>query len=456
VGRLDVPILAGDEQAGASQRSSGIYNGFLAVSKPMSVTKETVSGSQVATQISLMYVVTSQMSTLLLKGQPKFLRKAGFKVSVVFSPGLSFDAVEDEGVETYAVPMVREMGGFSNLVSLHRLWRLIQRHKPTITNVGTPKAGLLGGLAAYLSRVPCRFYSLWGLRCETTRGIKRWALILTERIACRCAHRVICASESLRQRAVALKIVDPRRTVVLASGSCNGVDLDRFAPTPERVRQAAELKKDLGIPAEAPVIGFVGRFTRDKGICELIEAYLLLRQKNARLYLLLVGDFEDGDPVPSNVRKLIQGDSQIVHTGMVRDTAPYYHTMDILALPTYREGFPTIVLEAHAAGKPVVAARATGVVDAVIDGVSGVLVPVGDSEALAKGLDLLLRDKGLAAALGSAGRDRVRREFKQERFWEALAQEYIRLLEARGIQVAQPDPSKAVSAPPRGPAIVRS
>jgi glycosyltransferase involved in cell wall biosynthesis len=422
----------------------------------MQVAKTAASDSEVALPISLMYVVTSQMSTLLIKGQPKFLGQAGFRVSVVFSPGLSFDAVEDEGVQTYAVPMVREIGGFSNLVSLYRLWRLIQRHKPTITNVGTPKAGLLGGLASYLSRVPCRFYSLWGLRCETTKGIKRWALILTERIACRCAHRVICASESLRQRAVALGIVDPRRTVVLASGSCNGVDLNRFAPTPERHRQAIELKKDLGIPAEAPVIGFVGRFTLDKGISELIEAYLHLRHENAQLHLLLVGDFEDGDPVPGNVRKVIQCNSQIVQTGMVRDTAPYYHAMDILALPTYREGFPTIVLEAHAAGKPVVAARATGVVNAVMDGVNGVLVPVGDPEALANGLELLLKDKKLAAAMGNAGRERAGREFRQERIWEALAQEYIGLLEVRGLRLARQDPSKTVQAPTEGSAIVQS
>jgi glycosyltransferase involved in cell wall biosynthesis len=417
--------------------------------------KTASSESAVTRPVSLMYVVTSQVSTVLLKGQLNFLREQGFEVSVVSSPGLSLDAAaKDERVQTFAVPMVREIGGFFDLVSLGRLWRLMQRHKPTITNVSTPKAGLLGGLASRLSGVPCRVYTLRGMRCETAKGVKRWALILSERIACRCAHLVICVSESLRQGAVALGIVDPSRAVVLASGSSNGVDPDRFAPTPERLRQAAGMRNDLGIPAEAPVIGFVGRFTRDKGLCELIEAYFHLRHQRPRLHLLLVGDFEDGDPVPSNVHKVIQCDSQIIHTGIVRDTAPYYHVMDVFALPTYREGFPNAALEAHAAGKPIVAARATGVVDAVIDGVSGVLVPVGDSDALAKGLELLLKDKELAAAMGGAGRERARREFRQERIWEALAQEYARLLEGRGLRLAHPDPSKAVSAPTQGPAIV--
>jgi glycosyltransferase involved in cell wall biosynthesis len=415
------------------------------------------SESTVTRTVSLMYVVTSQLSTVLLKGQPKFLREAGFEVSVVSSPGLSFDvAAENEYVQTYAVPMTREIGIFSDLVSLYRLWRLIRRQKPTITNVSTPKAGLLGGLASWLSSVPCRIYTLRGLRCETTKGVRRRALILSERVACRCAHLVICVSESLRQRAVALEIVNPRRTVVLASGSSNGVDVDRFAPTPERLLQAADLRNNLGIPAEAPVIGFVGRFTRDKGLSELIEAYLHLRHQRPRLHLLLVGDFEEGDPVQSNIRNIILCDPQIVHTGTVRDTAPYYHVMDLLALPTYREGFPNAASEAHAAGKPVVASKATGVVDAVIDRVNGVLVPVGDSETLAKGLDLLLKDKELAAAMGSAGRERVRREFRQERIWEALAQVYIRLLEARGLRVARPDRGQAVSDPTQGPAIVQS
>jgi glycosyltransferase involved in cell wall biosynthesis len=393
---------------------------------------------------------------MLLNGQPKFLSEAGFEVSVVSSPGLSLDAAaEVQSLQTYAVPMIREIGGLSNLISLCRLWRLMHHRKPTITNVSTPKAGLLGGLASWLSSVPCRVYTLRGLRCETTKGPKRWALIFLERVACRCAHLVICVSESLRQRAVALEIVDSRRTMVLASGSSNGVDLDRFSPTPERLRQTADLRNDLGIPAEVPVIGFVGRFTRDKGICELIEAYHHLRQRYAQLHLLLVGDFEDGDPVPGNFRKMIQSDSQIVLTGMVRDTAPYYHLMDILALPTHREGFPNAVLECHAAGKPVVAARATGVVDAVIDGLSGVLVPVGDSQALAKGLELLLKDKELAAAMGSAGLERVRREFRQEQIWEALAREYVRLLEGRGLRLAQSDPSKPISATAQGSAIVQ-
>jgi len=119
----------------------------------------------------------------------------------------------------------------------------------------------------------------------------------------------------------------------------------------------------------------------------------------------------------------------------VQDAADYYHAMDVLALPTYREGFPTVVLEANAAGKPVVGTRATGMMDAVIDGVTGVLVQVGDAHALADALELVIRDRKLAEALGAAGRERVLREFRQETVWEALAEEYLQLLQAKGLTV---------------------
>jgi glycosyltransferase involved in cell wall biosynthesis len=171
---------------------------------------------------------------------------------------------------------------------------------------------------------------------------------------------------------------------------------------------------------------------------------------------LLVGDFEDGDPLPPDVRRTIETDSKIIRTGFVPDAAVYYHLMDVLALPTYREGFPTTILEAHAAGKPVVATRATGVADAVIDGVTGVLVSIGDVEALTRGLEAVLINKDSAAAMGGAGRDRIRREFQQERIWEALAREYSHLLSARGLPQPETESQRVSSIVPADHSVVQS
>jgi glycosyltransferase involved in cell wall biosynthesis len=397
--------------------------------------------------VRLMQVGTSHLSVGLMRGQLRFLREAGFEVSVVSSPGPKlFAAAEEEGVQAYGIPMARQVSPLGDLLSLWRLWRLMKRLRPAITNVGTPKAGLLGGLAAYFGRVPCRVYTLRGLRCETSKGWKRSYLILAERIACLCAHCVICVSNSLCKEALALGIADQGKFVVLASGSSNGVDADRFAPSPERLRHAAALRQQLKIPQDSPVVGFVGRFTRDKGIGELIDAYLFLRHRHPGLYLLLVGDFEEGDPVPSQVRKVIQDDSQIIRTGGVQDPAPYYHVMDLLALPTYREGLPNTVLEAQAAAKPVVTTRATGAVDSIQDGITGFLVPVGDVEALTGALDQLIQHPEMARQIGRRGYERVQREFRQEVVWKALEQEFLSLLKEKGLPVPQAGGDHAVLA----------
>ena len=407
-------------------------------------------------RVRVVNILTSSLTVRFLEGQPEYFEKKGFEIVVVSSPGEELSKAQREGVQAVAVPMAREISPWSDLVSLFRICRVLSRLRPAITNVGTPKAGLLGGIAAWVCRVPCRFYTLHGLRCETTTGFKRLLLLLTERIACLCGHRVICISESLRQKAIDLGIVDASRTVVLAFGGYPGVDPRRFAPTAEVLRHACQLQRDLGIPREAPVVGFVGRLTRDKGIAELVEAYSRLRKRFPELRLLLVGEVEEADPLPSETQRLMESEPQIIHTGFVKDPAPYYHIMDVLAFPTHREGFGNAALEAHAAGKPVVAARATGVVDAVIDGVTGILVPVGDAEALAGALELVLEDQRLAAALGTAGRERALREFQQERIWDALVQDYLQQLRDKGLPVPSSAARNVVAAAePSDPVVSR-
>src|SRR5262249_39648782 len=152
-----------------------------------------------------------------------------------------------------------------------------------------------------------------------------------------------CVSKSLRQEAIALGIESPDRLLVLAAGSSNGVDINRFSPTLARAEQGLALRQRFGIGTSTVVIGFVGRLTRDKGICELVEAYRSLRKSNHDVCLLLVGGLEDGDPLPSSTTQSIKEDRRIVQSGSVEDVAPYYHMMDVLALPSYREGFPNVV-----------------------------------------------------------------------------------------------------------------
>jgi len=377
----------------------------------------------------VLYVVTSAVTTRLLRGQLAAVSRAGFEVWIASAPGAELNQCAlAEGSTPVAIPMHREPSPLADLRALAKLWLEMRRIRPVVTNVGTPKAGLLGGLAAWFSRVPCRVYTLRGLRWETTRGWKRQILLAADWLACRMAHRVICVSASVRDRAVAVGIVKQDKTVVFGAGSSNGVDAARFAPLPERLAHARALRRELGIPPGAPVIGFIGRLTRDKGVGDLIEAHARLSQRWLELRLILVGNAESGDLLPDHAAARIRGTPHVLRIGHAEDVAPLYHLMDVLALPSHREGFPNVVLEAGAAEKPVVATRATGTVDAVVDGVTGLLVPVGDATALAGALELVLGDPEFAAGLGSAGRARVLAEFSQEHIWEALIAGYRAML----------------------------
>jgi len=387
-------------------------------------------------RIDVLHSVTSSLSLVLLRGQLSYLRAAGFHPAVVCGFGPQSEEMSaTESIPVFTVEMEREISPLKDLVSLVRVSQLLRRLQPTVSNSGTPKAGLLVGLAAWFNRVPCRIYTLRGLRVETATGTKRWLLWLTERIACACAHRVICVSPSLRQRAVELRVVPPEKAIILASGSSNGVDPSRFLPTAERLAKAAEVRRRHGIEPHHAVIGYVGRFTSDKGVAELIAAFRLVRQNFPSAALLLVGGYEQGDPVPSETRAAIESDLGIIRVDFSSEIATYYFVMDMLVLPTYREGFPNVVLEAQAASRPVVTTRATGAVDSVCDGVTGLLVPAGNTAALADALMKLLSDRGLAQRMGRAGRERVIREFRDETVWEALAGLYRELLHQRGLPV---------------------
>jgi lipopolysaccharide/colanic/teichoic acid biosynthesis glycosyltransferase len=394
----------------------------------------------------LLNVVTSALMVGKLPGQLQYLHERDFEVTIISPGGRGLDDMARiEGVRTIEMPIPREISPLRDLVALWRLCRTMRELRPTITNVGTPKAGLLAGLAAWLNRVPCRVYTLRGLRFETTTGFKRRVLIYADRLACFFAHRVICVSHSLREKAIAYRFTSRKKTVVFGSGSSNGVDIARFTPTLDSTEQAEELRHELGIPAQAPVLGFVGRLTCDKGIVELVEAFVRLADRYRDLRLLLVGRFEDGDPLPPDTRRHLQTHDRVIVAGhrkrggeqsadqrrddwLVADAAPYYPLIDVFVLPSHREGLPNVVLEAQAAGKPVVAARATGVVDVVTDGETGLLVPTGDAASLSDAVARLLDDKDLARRLARAGQTRVRREFRQEQVWEALYQEYLALL----------------------------
>jgi glycosyltransferase involved in cell wall biosynthesis len=371
-------------------------------------------------------------ASVLLRGQLAYLRENGFEVTVISSPGPELDLVaKREGVRTIGVPMKREIDPWSDLVALEQLTREVRRLQPDIVNASTAKAGLLGMIAAVVARVPIRIYLLRGLRLETEHGVKRATLGMTERCASACAHRVVCVSESLRSEYVAAGFAPPAKCKVLLSGSSNGVDVDRFATTPSRREEAARLRRELGIPAGAAVIGFIGRPVADKGIAELLDAFERVRETIPGSRLLLVGAGFADDGIHPEIRRRLHARTDVIVVGSVADPAPYYAVIDVLAFPSHREGFPNVPLEAAAAGLAIVGVRTTGVRDAIVDGETGTLVERGDAPGLAAAVSRYLLEPDLRAAHGRHARERVT-AFAREKVWAAWRSEYETMLAARG------------------------
>ncbi len=323
--------------------------------------------------------------------------------------------------------MKRRIAPASDLVALASMVRVVGDFCPPILSAGTPKAGLLGTLAGALCRLPARVYVVRGLPVETAVGAKAALLSATERLAGHFAHRIVCVSESLRREALKRRLYPERKTVVLGPGTSNGVDTTRFRPPAPDDRALA--RERLGIPQGAPVLGFVGRLTRDKGVADLAETFLggvLSRVPEARL--LLVGPFEEEDAVPRATRRLLEAHPHVHLVGFLEGVEEAYRAMDLLVFPSYREGFPNAPLEAAASGIPVVGYAVTGTVDAVVDRVTGTLVGPGDRKGLAEAVVDYLTRPEKAIDHGTAGRDRVVEFFRREQVWQRWIDFYCSLL----------------------------
>jgi glycosyltransferase involved in cell wall biosynthesis len=391
----------------------------------MDRTEDLAGGSGAAARRRLVHVTTTAETLKFLTGQAAVLRARGVDVHAVSSPGPLLDAFgRDEAVPCTAVAMARRPAPLRDLVALARLVRVLRRVRPDVVDAHTPKAGLLAIAAAWLARVPVRIYHLHGLRYATARGPARRLLRTTEWIAAALSTRVLSVSHSVAREAIADGLVPAWKIGVVLGGSIGGVDAQRFRPADEGERRAA--RQALRLPPDARVIGFVGRLVRDKGVGELAAAWRLLREEDPAARLVVLGPREEGDPLPPAVLAGLAADPRVVLAGVDWDTPRYFAAMDVVTLPSYREGFPVVPLEAAAMALPVVATRVAGCVDAVVDGVTGALVPPGDVGALRAALAAYLGDPERRRRHGEAARARVLREFDRRRIWEALAGEYAR------------------------------
>ncbi len=392
--------------------------------------------------IRLVHLTTVPDSLCFVAGQVGYMKSRGMEVHAVSSPDAALDDFgRAEGVEVHGVDMPRAITPVQDIGSIRSICRVFRAVRPHIVHSHTPKAGLLGTIAARISGVPVRIYHIHGLPLLTATGTKRALLSMSERTASRLATQVLCVSNSVREVVVADGLCPSEKVKVLLSGSINGIDsIGKFNPNnyPEGTRR--EVRAKFGIPEDAVVAGFVGRIVRDKGVIELARAWRTLRQAHPELHLVVVGAPEPQDPVPPEIEDELRADPRVHMLGLQFDMPPIFRAIDMLVLPTYREGFPLVPMEAAAMALPVVATQVPGCFDAVEDRVTGTLVPPRDASALAEAISHYVNSAVLRKARGEAGRARMLRDFRQQDMWEAVYQEYMRLL--RGM-VAEKSPARA-------------
>ena len=380
----------------------------------------------------VIHVATADMGLrFLLLNQIRAIQAAGYRVMGISSDGPYRAEVEAAGVPVLPITMHREISPGGDLVALARLVQLFRRLRPTIVHTHNPKPGLLGQLAARIAGIPIIVNTLHGFYFHAgSSSRQRRFYIAMERIAARCSHAILSQNREDLATAIQERICSPE----LISYLGNGIDVRRFDRGRLDANQHKALRANIGIPADALVVGAVGRLVAEKGYHELFAAFRDLAQTRPNLHLLVVGPEEptkaDGLSRQTAVDYGIAERARFV--GLRRDMPEMYSLMDVLAHASHREGFPRAPMEAAAMGIPVVATDIRGCREAVFHGQNGVLVPAHDAPALALSLARLLDDPTLRHALGTLGHRIAVREFDEQVVFERVPATYERLLKERG------------------------
>lgn len=357
----------------------------------------------------------------LLKGQLNFLGKYYDVVGVASDVGTLDNVSKRENIRTIDVSIQREINIKKDIKSLISLIKLLRKEKPNIVHANTPKGSLLSMVAAWITRVPHRVYTVTGLRFETTSGRFRRLLILMEKITCACATKVIPEGDGVKETLIREEITKKPLQKIL-NGNINGIDLNYFNRSSSIVQTAMNIKS----PTDSFTFCFVGRIVKDKGINELVNAFNMLNKEHKKTHLILVGPFEkELDPVEPQTEELISNHENISFVGYQNDIRPYLAASDAFVFPSYREGFPNVVLQAGAMELPSIVTDINGCNEIIIDGENGKIIPPQDTKALYKAMKYFVEHKDdLVKHMATNARPMIESRFDQKMVWNAILDMY--------------------------------
>jgi len=356
----------------------------------------------------------------------------GFEVVGVCASDRFVANVRRQGVRVIEVPMTRNFTPFRDVVCLWKLWRIFRAERFDLIHYSTPKASVLAAIAGRLAGGSRLLFTNRGLAYTGVTGVKRAMAKGCEKIAARLADKVIAISPSLKQLMVKEGLLDADKIEVFGAGSSKGVNLRTFRCDAAALERARTIRQTLGLSESDVVFGYAGRFTVEKGIVELLEAFEALAADRSDVHLMLVGEQDERAPLPASIQSLIKRNRRVHTLGRTDDMPGHLAAMDVCVLASYREGFGNVLIEAAAMERAVIASDIPGCRDAVKPGVTGLLVEPRSSASLVSAMRTLASDKPMRLEMGKNGRAWVEAEFDREKIWNWLLGVYGAMIRDSG------------------------
>jgi glycosyltransferase involved in cell wall biosynthesis len=365
----------------------------------------------------------------LLPGQMNFMKNNGYEVLMISADGKELpDVIEQEQCRHIDVPMTRKITPFQDLKCLWQLIKIFRKEKPDIVHSHTPKAGLLGMIAAKIAGVKVRIHTVAGLPLMVESGFKYQLLKTIEKITYAAANHVWPNSQSLFQFISREKLANPRKLGIIGSGSTNGINSDRFNIDKLDQNKMQRIKTEIGFNANNTYLLCIGRLVKDKGIVELVNVFTNLQQTNPSLRLILVGDFEESlDPLPTSIIHKIQNNNAIIHITWSNEVEYYMGLAHNFVFPSHREGFPNVLLQAALMKLPILCSRIHGNVDIVEHKKTGLLFNSNDENSLREQLEWALQHTGEFTIMVNNLYHNILTTYPREIIWNAIKLEYDKL-----------------------------
>lgn len=379
----------------------------------------------------LVRITTAPLSMkYLLTGQMRYMQEHGLQVTMISSEGKEWpDIIKSEQCDHFIIHMTRKITPFTDLKSLWKLYRYFKIHQPDIVHSHTPKAGLLAMLAAKFAGIKIRIHTIAGLRFMTASGIGRKVLVQMEKLTAGSASHIWPNSYSLFNYIKQHKLADEDKMEVIGLGSSNGIDLSRFSPSALQNEKVEKIKEEIKYNDQLIYLLCVGRIVKDKGIDELLQAFNKVYKKNNQLRLILVGEFEDDlDPVSEEARTILQTHPAIILTGWSDDVEYYMHLSYALLHPSYREGFPNVLLQAGAMHCPVICSRIEGNIDIIDHEQTGLIFEVKNEQDLQQKLEYGLANREVLKKYAVNLHSKIEQYFDQKILHNLIWKKYTELL----------------------------